>query len=356
MKNLVFAIDGRQLDGNAHGGVQRFLYEILRELDKIAAPGEYELILPENAAYQETYQNIRIVRTGKLSGLLWEQISLPLYLLQHHRYGIYPCSVVPYLYCPGIAVLHDIMFKTVPMVADSMKNPFLRFLLVWNYRTAARYATLVGTVSEYSRQDIIKTYRIREEKVFLIGNGWNHITRIQPDDSWMQQHPEIVSGNYYFSLSANRVQKNFRWIYETARKNPDTLFVMAGTQEEWQKKMEYDAPNMIHLGFITDGQIRSLMMHCKAFLFPSLYEGFGIPPMEALACGAKIVIANASCLPEIYQKSACYIDPYDYNVNLDAVLQQKTAPAEQVLRRYTWNIAAKRLDAACKKIRKAAAR
>lgn len=85
----------------------------------------------------------------------------------------------------------------------------------------------------------------------------------------------------------------------------------------------------------------------NAIRFPSFYEGFGIPPMEALALGAKIVIARASCLPELYRGSAYYIDPFDYDVDLDKLLQQQVEPASKVLDRFGWDLSARKLDRIC---------
>ena len=348
-KEPVFTIDGRHLISGVHGGVQRFLGEIVAELDKTAKPGEYEICIPEGASVSGSYRNIPVVRYGRLQGLLWEQVSLARYLRKNRRYGIYPCSVVPFTYCKGIAIIHDIMCKTVPMVAKNM-NPVLRLLLTGNFAVAARKATLIGTVSDYSRQEIVKAYAVEPERVFLIHNAWQHFERVVSDDSWKKDHPELVPGEFYFSLSANRIQKNYKWIFEVAKRNPESLFVIAGTQEEWQKQIEFEAKNILHLGELSDGNVRSLMENCKAFLFPSLYEGFGIPPLEALSAGAKIIISNASCLPEIYGDGAHYIDPYDYEADLDRLLAEPVAPAETVLGKYSWEKTAKQLDAARKSI------
>lgn len=348
-KESVFTIDGRHLTSGVHGGVQRFLGEIVAELDKIAKPGEYEICIPERSSVSGNYQNIPFVRYGKLQGLLWEQISLAGYLRKNHRYGIFPCSVVPFTYCRGIAVIHDIMFKTVPMVAQSL-NPILKFLITSNFATAVRRADLIGTVTTYSGRGISETYKVDPERIVVIHNGWQHFMRVVSDDSWRKSHPELIPGQFYFSLSANRIQKNYNWIFEVAKRNPGSFFVIAGTQEEWQKQIEFDAPNIIHLGDISDGNVRSLMENCKAFLFPSFYEGFGIPPLEALSVGASIIISNSSCLPEVYGDAAHYIDPNDYEVDLDQLLVEPVAPPETILDRYSWEKSAKQLDAARKSI------
>lgn len=340
--NKTIVIDGRQLCGQM-GGVQRVICEIVKELDKIAEKGDYEILLPPKKHLDQKYKNIEVKNYGFFDGLLWEQTSLPFYLLKNCCYGYFPCTIAPMLYPKGMVVLHDVMIASCKDLAKSIANPIMRSLLLLNYRIAANHADMVIVDTEFTKQDIMRLYHTLENKIKVVGLGWQHITQVESDSSWMERYPQLKRGQYYFSLSANRKQKNFKWICEVAKRHPNSIFAIAGTREEWQKEQEINMNNIIHLGFVSDGEVRSLMENCKAFIFPSTYEGFGIPPMEALALNARIIVANASCLPELYQNSAYYIDPYDYNVDLDEILSQEVSPASEVLERFGWDIAAKQV-------------
>lgn len=347
-RDAIFTIDGRQLTGQT-GGVQRYIVEILSELDKVAPDGMFEVLIPESCLEDINYDKIKVVRYGRLNGLLWEQIDLPLYLYKNKRIGVFLCTIVPFLYPKGIAVVHDVMPALFPDIPKSMGFLTGKVFML-NLRTAVKHADYPATVSENSKRDMERIYGRKREDITVIPDAWQHILEIEPDNGWMTEFSQVKAGEYYFSLSANRKQKNFRWIEMMAHKYPDRLFLIAGTVEEWQNNDKVRAKNVIQLGYITDGEIKSLMSNCKAFLFPSFYEGFGIPPMEALACGAKIVVANTSCMPEIYGDSAYYIDPNDYDVDLDGLLSQPVAPAKDCLDKFGWDKSAAILLDLCQRI------
>ena len=80
------------------------------------------------------------------------------------------------------------------------------------------------------------------------------------------------------------------------------------------------------------------MKKCKAFIHPSLYEGFGLPPLEAMSVGARCIVSNVSSLPEIYGRSVWYIDPYNYNeINLGKIMMEEIEDNTVVLNKYSWN-------------------
>nr|MCR5404394.1 glycosyltransferase [Butyrivibrio sp.] len=97
-------------------------------------------------------------------------------------------------------------------------------------------------------------------------------------------------------------------------------------------------------GYLSDSYVKTLMKYCKAFIQPSLSEGFGIPPLEALSVGAEIIVSNATCLPEIYGNTAHYIDPLDYdNIDLEAILSTPVEKPDAILEKFSWDHAAQSL-------------
>ena len=101
--------------------------------------------------------------------------------------------------------------------------------------------------------------------------------------------------------------------------------------------------NLFYLGFVNDEEAKSLMRYAKAFIFPSTFEGFGLPPLEALSVGTPCVCANTTSLPEVYGNSVHYVDPYEYNVDLDTLLSEKVEDSSLALQKYSWENSAKKL-------------
>jgi glycosyltransferase involved in cell wall biosynthesis len=156
----------------------------------------------------------------------------------------------------------------------------------------------------------------------------------------------VKKGEYYFSLGSLSKRKNVKWIIKYARKNPDSIFAISGVSLHTVKVNELNKgipPNIILLGYLDDSKVKELMENCKAFILPSYYEGFGLTPLEALSCGAQIIIANAASLPEIYGNTAHYIDPFNTNVDLDALLNEPVEKPDAILAKYSYDISARKV-------------
>lgn len=288
-------------------GVERYAREIIGELDRIANPGEFELAVPPEVEERPTYENISVVPIGGLRNRLWEHLSFPRYVREHGAVSLNLCNVAP-LPDPGIVCIHDMKIQARP---GDFSRGFLAWyrLLFWN---ETKRAKLILTVSEFSKKEICKYYQVDPERILVIPNGWQHFERVPYDEGALAKYG-LVKGKYCFSLSSMEPNKNFKWIAEAARNHPEEIFAVAGSVNEtvFAGGPGFERPeNMKLLGYISDGEARTLMRDCRAFLFPTFYEGFGIPPLEAMAAGCRqVVVSDTEVMHEVFGSAVRYIDP-----------------------------------------------
>lgn len=322
-------------------GVHRFAKETLSELDKIIPKGVVSIIVPQGATDIPEYHNIAVVRYGSHKGFIWEQIDYAKYLYRNNVLGLNLCNSEPLLK-PGIMTIHDAAYKTHP---EYFKTLHGRLSVLWHrlvYKRAALSKFPIITVSYFSKYSLIDAYHIEPSRIHVIGNGWQHIKQFDPDLNILSKNG-LKEKQFFFTLGNINYNKNTIWVIEYAKKHPNDVFVLSGIRRKNSNVDIDNVPNVKWLGYLSDQEIVALYKTCKAFIFPSIHEGFGIPPMEAMSFGAEVVVANTTCLPEIYRGSAHYIDAYDTNIDLDEVLKEEVEPANDVLDRYGWDISARKL-------------
>lgn len=321
-------------------GVERYAREILLELDKIAAPGEIEMAVPPDATELPVYKNIEIIKVGRLNNRLWEHLSFPHYVKKKNGISLNLCNVAP-LPEPGIVCLFDAKIKVHP---EFFSKIFLLWynLLFWN---ATKRAQLILTDSEAAKKDLQKYYSFLDtHRIKVIYPGWQHYKRISYDESTLEKY-SLKRENYYFAMGSLEPNKNFKWVAEVAKENPDQIFVVSGSinKKIFANGLGFDCPaNMKLIGYAGDEEVKTLMRDCKAFLFPSFYEGFGIPPLEAISAGAKrVIVSDTDVMHEIFEDSVEYVDPKKYNYSLTG-LHTKVS-RDKILRKYSWKNSAEQL-------------
>lgn len=325
-------------------GIPRYVYEVVTRLDALLAGTGLDVRLvyrddgrPLQLPADQPLKNIRLVPL-KAVRYCFNLLVLPRYLRQN---GAYYCGFASDVTItrPSAVVLHDIR----PLVMAGDKAAF-RFKFLVHCKTIARYAGEIYTDSENQRQLIIEKLGIPADKLGVVYAGWEHIGEVEADEGIFAKNPQLKRGGYYYALGSMAPHKNYRWVREVAARNPDKTFVVAGGKNLRSFGDDAEAvntDNILYPGYVTDGENKSLMQHCKAFLHPALFEGFGIPPLEALALGAPVMVSNASCLPELYGGCVRYFDPNDYTVDLDALLAQPVAPPDALLKKYSWDATAR---------------
>lgn len=336
--NSIYGINGRFLT-RPITGVDRFAYEVTKGLDALLMPGEAVIVVPEGAKLEQTalFDNISLVRYGKHNGHFWEQLEFARYLRLNSLLGVSLCNTAP-MGAPGIVCIHD-------MAVKANSTNYSHLFCIWYqllYQSFSRRAKRIITVSDFSKSEIEKYFPEARGKIEVVPNAWQHIQQINADARILNRE-KLRPGEFYFAMSSLAPNKNLEWLVETARLNANETFAIAGGMNS-KVFGEHDIPqadNVKYLGYVSDGEAKALMQACKAFLYPTFYEGFGIPPMEAMACGTSAVVSDTSVMHEIYGDSVAYIDPYR-PIELKEIHTPPGA-SKTVLDRFSWTASSNRL-------------
>jgi glycosyltransferase involved in cell wall biosynthesis len=326
-------------------GIERYAYEITRRLDTISRPKEISIIIPGDFDDIPPYQNLNVIKyKKKIPHILWQLVTLQFFLLTHRRYTILDFGNTCLPFAPGIVFLHDIYCEFFPEDFNGFRDKVVRLYNKWQYRLIAKRAKIIGTVSHFSKNQIVQTYHIDPGRVTVIYSSWNHFKTIKADYSVFEHYPAL-SKPFYFSLGSLSKRKNIAWIIEYAAKHPEDIFALSGdTLPTSKADLEGSRPaNILLLGYLDDQKVRALMERCKAFILPSYYEGFGLTPVEALSCGARVIVARAASLPEILGNTAHYIDPFNTDVDLDKLLEEPVESPGELLEKYSYDAAAEKV-------------
>lgn len=341
-----FVVLGDSLLSDEPLGIQRFAYELLKEIDCLPRDYEIEVLIPEGMPCRLKLNTIPVVRYGAYaSGFLWRQFKFTEYVKKEKAIPVDLTLGLTVLNC-GVVCVFDCIYENFPNDFVGWKAKIKRLSYLLRVKYVLKHARKVITISHHSQEDILKHYSIPKSKIEIIFCGWQHFLRIQPDDLILEKL-HLRSGTYIFSLGSSLPHKNFEWVIRAAKNNPEILFVVTGTNRlsSYQDHLGTNGiENVLFTGFLQDNEVKALMMHCAAFVHPSFYEGFGIPPLEAISCGAKVFVSNKSCLPEIFGDSVIYFDPNSDPIRIDDMLQQIPSPSDDILKKYSWAESAKKMN------------
>lgn len=327
-------------------GIERFGRELVKALDEIVVKDQVTLLVPEYVTEEIQLNNIKVERLGRRAPFLWQQTTLVNYILKNK--GCKCLSVTsnfPLILFHGYAFLHDIS----PVVNKDFYNLKFRLKTNWQMRLLMKKKNVkLLTISNFSASEIRRVSK-RKGEITIVPCGWEHMKNVEADRKIFEKHPEIMRGKYMYAMSSVSPNKNFRWILEAAEKNTNIQFVIAGKVDSkiFDASVIASENNVIYLGYVTDGEAKALLEEAKAFIFPSFYEGFGIPPMEALSCNTEIIISDIPCLKEIYGNTAHYINPNAPNLNLSGLFKESLESHENLLYMYSWKSTAKKVAEVC---------
>ncbi|MBI5348792.1 MAG: glycosyltransferase family 4 protein [Chloroflexi bacterium] len=341
------------------GGIGRYVREMIRALAHGDAANRYQLFfasphpvpfplspLPSNFSTRHLpFHDIWLAR-------LWHRAQLPINVewitgaidLYHA-----PDFTLPPTRARSLLTVHDLSFARDP---DSAAPTLRDYLNVVVPRSVKR-ATHIVAVSQATKNDLVELYNTPQEKISVIYEGVDEKFKPTSDKAKIEKYGVGVKP-YIFSVSTIQPRKNFKRLIQAFAQLPNDFELVIAGGKGWLyddifAEAEKFKGRVRFLGFVPDDDLPALYSHAAMFAYPSLYEGFGLPLLEAMACGTPTLASNVSCLPEVAADAAVTVSPYDVDsiaeglkhtlANRDELIKKGFARASQ----FKWATAARQL-------------
>jgi glycosyltransferase involved in cell wall biosynthesis len=366
---MIIGIDGNDANVEKKVGVSVYTWELLARFQKKAS-GEsvcyvYLKDQPRADMPPETAHFKYLVVKGKIA---WSRVWLPLhFLLRRSKPDVFfsPAHYSPlWLPCPLVVTIHDLAYIYFP---DEFLKKDQYKLFVWTKESVDK-AKIIITVSKSTKDDVIKHYHIPEDQVQVIYNGFQSYPRAKDDERILKKYG-VDKQKYLFFVGTLQSRKNIVRLIEAFHAlrstYPDLLLLLSG-RRGWLYDKMLERIQQLHLGdyvrelgFVPDADLASLYAHAQCFVLPSLYEGFGIPVLEAMAQGTPVVASNNSSLPEIGGEACLYVDAHDTmqiataieRILTDKELQRSLIMKGKVnVKRFSWDTCASETFALLKQV------
>jgi len=355
-------IDARFYGGEQSKGLGRYTQKLIEGLAAIDQVNDYVIFLQAEEFRKWDIKNLRFKPV--LAPYRWysikEQLFMPA-LIYRHKVDLmhFPHFNLPLLYYGRFVVtIHDLVISHFPTQRATTLAPWLYTIKQLAYklviRQAAQRAEKIITISQYSKKDIIDYFKISSDKIIITYEGAGGETAASA-------RPEILSRYqikppYLLYVGNAYPHKNLEVLLKVAQKlksekQLNWQMVFVGKEDYFYTRLKQRAwlldvqDKICFTGFIPDRHLTDIYAGALAYIFPSKYEGFGLPPLEAMAHGVPVLAARASCLPEILESAALYFDPDDvYGIikqlillNSDPAVREKIINAgKKQIKKYSW--------------------
>ena len=289
-------------------GVQRYARELLRAMDELNPDLQLTCLAPPEDFPHPGWRNIELRVIGRSRGNIWEQVDLPLWLKGQFLFS--PSNIGPAFHTNQAVTFHDASVFAIPGAYSRMFKAKYRFV----FRRLAGRARCILTDSVFSQKELADHLKCDPQRFEVVPLGGDHLQDIQPDQGILETHG-LKDQPYILMVASQSPHKNTARLLEAvAGLKGGTKFALAGGSFKSVFQGERTGqlpPNVIQLGYINDAELKSLYENALGFIFPSTYEGFGLPILEALNCGCPVLSSRAASLPEVGGGAVLYFDPFN---------------------------------------------
>lgn len=308
---LCIGIEAAHANKPQRTGVENYCWHVIQELKK-QIPSTVRVVLYSNSSLVGELGVLPPNWEAKILKWplrkLWSQIRLSWELLFHPPDVFFaPGQLIPW-FCPAkiVATIHDSAFLAYPQAYNFLGRHYLR----WMNKMIVKYADLILTPSQFSKNELKKYYKIDEEKIKVMPLGYDSNVF---KSLGMSREPMIMSlGRLEEKKNTVGIIKAFNILKE---KNKDLKLMLVGTPRVGYEKIKAEIESSLNKsdillpGWRSEQEIVVLLNKASVFLIPSLYEGFGLPVLEAMACGAPVVASSGNSLAEVGGDAVLYADP-----------------------------------------------
>ncbi|MFM0170097.1 glycosyltransferase family 4 protein [Paraburkholderia sediminicola] len=301
-----FVYNGR-FTGQKATGVQRVARELIVAMTQLPQINNVTVAVPPGDKILPI-DGTKTVKIGFGKGLFWEQIVLPIFA---GRRRIVNLSNSGSIFRPRqVIFMHDAAVFDTPAHFSRRFRAWYR-IMFW---ILARTSSCILTNSDFSRQRLAHHCGVPPSRIGVVPLGADHLDTMEPDESVLSQHA-LTSKQFVLAVSNLNPTKNFARLVEAFRQVNDSSLdlVIVGMKNPIFGKIDdisNVAPNIKYVGYVSDSKLKALYQHARCFVYPSIYEGFGIPPLEAMKNGCPTLVASAAALPEVCGDASLYCDPY----------------------------------------------
>lgn len=296
-------------------GVQRFASQVLAGVDGLLASGQWvahaPLVLLAPPAHIQALPTYRCIQVRVLPGKYlhaWEQFFLP-----WHTRGSLLLNLAgsaPLLRFGQVCTFHDTAVFDFPSAYSPVFARWYRLL----FSVQGRLSRRLLTVSQFSKSRLCHHLGVTAEKIGVVRGAADHLLAVVPDLGVLGRL-NIAGQRYLLAVGSTNPTKNFCRLISAfvGLPDPNARLVVVGSARAGvfskNGQLDHDDPRIVEAGRLDDTELKALYSHARAFVFPSLYEGFGLPPLEAMLSNCPVLAAQAASIPEVCGSGAAYFDP-----------------------------------------------